>query len=67
MAPIILAARYVPEAIVRRSAGEYLSWPLWAQILLPVLAVTLWIPAYFIIELFKGFSCFRRREPQTTT
>ncbi|KAI1609959.1 hypothetical protein EDD36DRAFT_468014 [Exophiala viscosa] len=62
MAPIYLHPRSYAPSIIRRSAANYLDWPLWAQILLPVLAVTLWVPAYFVVELVKDFSCFRSRE-----
>jgi hypothetical protein len=49
---------YLQQRDVSDSLG-YLDWPLWAQILLIVGALTIWVPVYFVIKLCQEYSCFQ--------
>jgi hypothetical protein len=66
MAPVDPHAEF-HDTILRRSTINYLTWPLWAQILMVVGMVTFWIPVYFVVELCKECSCAgsRKRNGQT--
>jgi hypothetical protein len=58
---INMAPAAVAHELAQRSSANYFDWPLWAQILLIVGVLTVWIPAYFVVELFREFSCLQRR------
>jgi hypothetical protein len=45
----------------RSVTHDYGAWPVWAQILLPVVALTSWVPIYFLVQLLNELSCWRRR------
>lgn len=47
--------------LVKRTDTFYISWPLWAQVLLPVGLLTMWVPIYFVVALFKETSCIKKR------
>jgi hypothetical protein len=40
---------------------DYMTRPLWSQILLPLGCLTLWIPLYFFVELIAEWSYWARR------
>lgn len=51
---------------IARGIEEYRSWPLWAQILLPLASLTLWIPLYFSLQMIAESTCWRRRQGHPT-
>jgi hypothetical protein len=45
----------------RTDDANFLNWPLWAQILLPLGLLTVWIPVWFFVTLIREFSCWQKR------
>ncbi|KPI39303.1 Trafficking protein particle complex subunit 2 [Cyphellophora attinorum] len=45
----------------RTDDANFVNWPLWAQILLPLGLLTIWIPVWFFVTLIREFSCWQKR------
>lgn len=55
-----------PSYLIARASADYKTWPLWAQILLPLASITLWIPLYFLLQLIGESTCCRKRDRHGT-
>lgn len=52
--------------LIARAGTDYKTWPLWAQILLPLASITLWVPLYFFLQRIAKSKFWRKREGHAT-
>lgn len=55
-----------PSTLIARAGTNYKTWPLWAQILLPLASITLWVPLYFFLQMIAESKCWRKRDGHAT-